>query len=54
VKFPLFKQNGKPFEYKPEKPEPKEEPKKSLWDRIKEALIKHKTYSEDLLEVKIY
>ena len=62
VKFPLFKQNGKPFEYKPSTIEQhltaKEEPKPSLWDRIRNWFRNENgnedeecedTYSEDLL-----
>jgi len=60
IRTPTFKQKGKPYIINKEVEKAlaieqhltaKEEPKKSLWDRIKEALIKHETYSEDLLEV---
>ena len=36
IKFPMFKQNGKPFEFKPQlKPQPKAQPKLTLWSRLK-------------------
>lgn len=58
LRTPTFKQKGKPYIFNKEVEKayldslkPKEKPKKpSLWEKIKDALINHKTYSEDLLE----
>jgi len=56
VKFPLFKQDGKPFEYKPKRQE-EPKPKPSLWQKIRNWFRNETeeneecedTYSEDLL-----